>query len=88
MQSEEDHAEVPVGGSYSLYQCKQILGRCQLRTPEIDIADTVNKSDKADFLTNAAWTLCSPYHTVLKTLPGAAIFQRDMLFDIPFLADW
>jgi hypothetical protein len=28
------------------------------------------------------------YHTVLKTSPGAAIFGRDMLFDIPFLADW
>ena len=30
----------------------------------------------------------STYHTVLKTSPGAAIFGRDMLFDIPFLADW
>ena len=23
-----------------------------------------------------------------KTSPGAAIFGRDMLFDVPFLADW
>jgi hypothetical protein len=23
-----------------------------------------------------------------ETLPGVAIFGRDMLFDIPFLADW
>ena len=30
----------------------------------------------------------STYHTVLKTLPGAAIFGRDILFDVPFLADW
>jgi hypothetical protein len=28
------------------------------------------------------------YHTVLKASPGAAIFGRDMLFDIPFIADW
>jgi hypothetical protein len=28
------------------------------------------------------------YHTVLKASPGAAIFGRDMLFDVPFLADW
>ena len=28
------------------------------------------------------------YHTVLKTLPGVAIFGRDMLFDVPFLTDW
>ena len=28
------------------------------------------------------------YHTVLKASPGMAIFGRDMLFDIPFIADW
>jgi hypothetical protein len=27
-------------------------------------------------------------HTVLKVSPGAAIFGQDMLFDIPFIADW
>jgi len=24
----------------------------------------------------------------VKALPGAATFERDMLFDIPFIADW
>jgi hypothetical protein len=42
----------------------------------------------ADFLTNAAWAIRITYRTVLKASPGAAIFGRDMLFDIPFLADW
>ncbi len=28
------------------------------------------------------------YHTVLKASPGAAIFGRDMLFNIWFIADW
>ena len=41
-----------------------------------------------DFLVNAAWALCSTYHTVLKSSPGAAVFGRDMLFDIPYIADW
>ena len=59
-----------------------------LRTAEVDMADTVSESDIADFLTNAAWAVRSTYHTVLKTSPGAAIFGRDMLFDVPFLADW
>jgi hypothetical protein len=59
-----------------------------LRTSEVDMAETVTESDIADFLTNAAWAICSTYHTVLKTSPGAAIFGLDMLFDIPFLADW
>jgi hypothetical protein len=52
------------------------------------MADTVSESDIADFLTNAAWAIRSTYHTVLKTSTGAAIFGRDMLFDVPFIADW
>ena len=59
-----------------------------LRTAEIDMASTVSESDIADFLTNAAWAVRSTYHMVLKASPGAAIFGRDMLFDIPFIADW
>ena len=59
-----------------------------LRTAELDMTDTVSESDIADFLTNAAWAVRSTYHTVLKTSPGAAIFGRDMLFDVPFLTDW
>jgi hypothetical protein len=56
-----------------------------LRTAEIDKATSVAPSDIAAFLTNAAWAIRSTYHTVLKASPGAAIFGRDMLFDIP---DW
>ena len=59
-----------------------------LRTAELDMADTVVTSDIDVFLTDAAWAIRSTYHTVLKASPGAAIFGRDMLFDIPFLADW
>jgi hypothetical protein len=59
-----------------------------LRTAEIDMADSVAPNDIDEFLTNASWAIRSTYHTVLKASPGAAIFGRDMLFDIPFLADW
>jgi hypothetical protein len=41
---------------------------------------------KDPFIDNAAWAIRSTYHTVLKTSPGAAIFGRDMLLDIPFVA--
>ena len=54
-----------------------------LRTAEIDMADSVDASDIDTLLTNVAWAICSTYHTVLKASPGAAIFGRDMLFDIP-----
>jgi hypothetical protein len=41
-----------------------------------------------ELLTNIAWAVRSTYHTVLKATPGAAIFGRDMLFDITYIADW
>jgi hypothetical protein len=59
-----------------------------LRTAEIDMATSVAPSNIVRFVTNAAWAICSTYHTVLKASPGAAIFGRDMLFDIPYIADW
>jgi hypothetical protein len=59
-----------------------------LHTSEIDMVDTINERDIADFLTNAALAIRSTYHTVLKTSPGAAIFERDMLLNVPLLANW
>ena len=59
-----------------------------IRTSEIDMADSVTAKDVDTVLTNASWAIRSTYHTVLKASPGAAIFGRDMLFDIPFIADW
>jgi hypothetical protein len=52
------------------------------------MADSVHPADIDTFIDNAVWAICSTYHTVLKASPGAAIFGRDMLFDIPFVADW
>jgi len=59
-----------------------------LHTVVINTAKTVNGSDIADFLTNAACAICSTYHTVLKASRGAAIFGWDMLFHVPFIANW
>jgi hypothetical protein len=59
-----------------------------LHTTELDMANTVVTSDIDAFLTYEAWAICSTYHTVLKASIGAAIFSQDMLFAIPFLADW
>jgi hypothetical protein len=52
------------------------------------MAKLVKASDIDVFLSDAAWAICSTYHTVLKASSGAAIFGRDMLFDILFIADW
>jgi hypothetical protein len=52
------------------------------------MAKTVTPDDVNVFLDNAAWAICSTYHTFLKASPGMAIFGRNMLFDIPFIVDW
>jgi hypothetical protein len=59
-----------------------------MHTSEIDMAKSVEPADIDTFINNAAWAICSTYHTVSKASPGAAIFGRNMLFDIPFIADW
>ncbi len=58
-----------------------------IRTDEIDIANSVTPNDVDVFLDIATWAIHSTYRMVLKASPGAAIFGRDMLFDIPFVAD-
>ena len=60
-----------------------------VRTAELDMADSVAPNDVDVVLTNASWAIRSTtYHTVLKASPGAAVIGQDMLFDIPFIADW
>ena len=59
-----------------------------LHTSKLDMAEVVKASDINVFLSDATWAICSTYHTVLKASPGAAIFGQDVLFDIPFIADW
>ncbi len=59
-----------------------------MRASELDMADSSEPADIDTFIDNSAWAICSTYHTVLKASPGAAIFGQDMLFDIPFVADW
>jgi hypothetical protein len=63
-----------------------VLGN-MLRTFKLDMADMVKASDIDHFLSDTTWAVCSTYHTVPKASPDAAIFGRDMLFDIPFIAD-
>ncbi len=59
-----------------------------LRTAKPDMSKLVNASGINIFSADAAWAICSTHHTVLTASPGAGIFGQDMLFDIPFIADW
>jgi hypothetical protein len=57
-------------------------------TSELNVVKTAKPSDIDVFLSDAAWATRSTYHPVLKASLGAAIFEQDMLFNIPFIADW
>ena len=59
-----------------------------MRTSGLDMSETCTPEMIDEFLTNVGLAIRSTYHTVLKTTPDAAVFGRDMLFDIPYLADW
>ena len=52
------------------------------------MAETASKDLVDEFIINTSWAICYTYHVILKSSPGTAIFGRDMLFDIPYLADW
>jgi hypothetical protein len=52
----------------------QVLGT-MMCTSELDMADSVEPADIDTFIDNAAWAICSTYHTVLNASPGAAIFR-------------
>jgi hypothetical protein len=65
----------------------QVLAQ-MLCTAELDMAEKIPPDDIDVFLDNAAWAICSTYHTVLKASPGVAIFGRNMLFNIHFIANW
>jgi hypothetical protein len=75
------------GANGILEHVHQVLGQI-LHTVELDMADSVTPNEIDVFLDIAAWAICSTYHILLKTSPGAAIFGHDMLSDIPFMADW
>jgi hypothetical protein len=72
----------------AILKCIHAVFTNMLCTAKLIIAKSVIASDIDIFLADAAWAICSTYHTVLKASPDAAIFGQDMLFDIPLIADW
>jgi hypothetical protein len=71
----------------AILECTHAVIRNMLRTSKLNMAESVKASDIEVFLSDASWAVCSTYHTVLKASPGAAIFGRDMLFNILFISD-
>ena len=59
-----------------------------MQTAGLVMSDTCTPEMINELLTNVGWAIQSTHHTVLGTSPGAAIFGRDILFDVPYIADW
>ena len=59
-----------------------------IQTSDLDMTETAKEVMVDGFITNASWAVCSTYHTTLRSSPGAVVFGRDTLFNIPYLADW
>jgi hypothetical protein len=71
----------------AMLECVHQILMQMLCTAELDMAKSVTPNDVNVFLDNAAWAICSTYHTVHKASPGVAIYGRDMLFDILYIVD-
>ena len=59
-----------------------------LRASGLDMQDTCTPKPIDEFVANIGLEMCTTHQTLLGSSPGAAIFDRDMLFDIPYSADW
>ena len=58
-----------------------------IRTTDVDMQNTCEPEMIDEILSNVGWAIRSTYHTMVGSTPGAAVFGRDMLFDISYLAD-
>ncbi len=72
----------------AVLECSHQVVAQTLHTAKLNMAETITPDNVDVCLNNVAWAIQSTYHIVLKASPGAAIFGCDMLFDIPFLANW
>jgi hypothetical protein len=59
-----------------------------LRSAEVDGREIDEKDPWGPFLSSAAYTIRSTFHTKLKATPGKLVFGRDMVLPIKFMADW
>ena len=59
-----------------------------LRTSILGMQDNCTPVMTDELVANIGWAMYATYHTLIGSSPGAAIFSRDMLFDITYLADW
>ena len=68
-------------GNSNLERIHQVVGN-MIRT------STLNDESWTEVLQYVAWAIRSTVHTTNGATPGQLVFQRDMIFDTPFIPDW
>ena len=58
-----------------------------LRCNDLDNHDFDPVDPWGELLANIAWALRSLTHSTLNATPGQVVFNRDMLFDLKYVAD-
>ena len=59
-----------------------------LRCNDLDNHDFDPVDPWGELLANIAWALRSLTHSTLNAMPGQVVFNRDMLFNLKYVADW
>ena len=59
-----------------------------LRSYDLDNQDLDKLDPFGEYLHGIAWAIRCTYHTTLEATPGQLVYGRDMVMDIPFMADW
>ena len=59
-----------------------------LRTNDLDNHSFDPVDPWGELLANLSWALHSLTHSMLNATPGQLVFNRDMLFDLKYVADW
>jgi transposase InsO family protein len=65
----------------------QLMFNDDLRTDEVDGGELDERYPCRPFLSSAAYTIRSTFHTTLKATPGQFVFGRDMVLPINFVVD-
>ena len=65
----------------------QILGD-MLRTKNLQQYDLDTLDPWSDILASVVWAIRSTHRSTLKASPAQLVFNRDMLLNIKFIADW
>jgi hypothetical protein len=74
-------------GNAIIERIHQVMGN-MLRTFELEERDLDPQDPWGEFLQQCAFGIRSTHHTTLQASPGQLVFGRDMIHNIPFIANW